>query len=149
MTRTASLYDVPRKAVWDAHAPYVEGAFDALVCFCVGSPLSADARNALVKSAQAIGYGNNQMAFISVDSLDPADVQTLIEAIDPLCVVATDTSATRVLSQAYHAPLHLGIKDYVAGRPCCCFEQLNDVVSDATSKQKTWRLLKSTLALFS
>ncbi len=149
MAHTSSLYDVPRKAVWNTYASYIEGPFDALLCICFSSPLTDVARNALEKSAQSLGYKNDQIAFISLPSLQGSDIKTIIESADPLCVVATDSDAARALAQAYRALLHFGIKDYLLGRPCCCFQDFNHAASDSGSKQKTWRLLKSTLAFFS
>lgn len=159
MAHTSSLYDAPRKAVWETYAPYVEGAYDALLCVCFSNPLTDIARNALEKSAQALGYQDDQVAFISLISRNEADagshnlqgmdLKMIIEAADPLCIVATDNEAARALAQAYHALLHFEIKDYLLGRPCCCFQDFNQAVSNTSSKQKTWRLLKSTLTLFS
>ena len=78
--------------------------------------------------------------------MDGNDLFTLMEGVDPLRVVATDTAAAQALAAAYGQPAVPGEHGRLFGRDIVAFHRFEDLLDDATHKQKAWALLKSSHA---
>lgn len=82
------------------------GSEDALFCVISTFPLSDSAQAALHASAPRLGYSNRQLCFIVLSNashtLEPQELFTMIEAIDPLCVVLTDHESVKTASAGYN-----------------------------------------------
>lgn len=132
-------------------AQHLEGSEDALFCIVSSSPLLTAGKNALLATAKQLGYHEKQLAFIVLSkdeqTLSPQDLFTIIEALDPQCVVCTDHEAVRVASAGYNTPLALETREYLLGRNCCCFEAFEDMLTNNELKQKAWACLKTLPAL--
>lgn len=132
-------------------AQHLEGSEDALFCIVSSSPLLAAGKNALLATAKQLGYHEKQLAFIifakDEQTLSPQGLFTIIEALDPQCVVCTDHEAVRVASAGYNTPLALETREYLLGRNCCCFEAFEDMLANNELKQKAWACLKTLPAL--
>ena len=74
--------------------------------------------------------------------MDGNDLFTLMEGVDPLRVVATDTAAAQALAAAYGQPAVPGEHGRLFGRDIVAFHRFEDLLDDATHKQKAWALLK-------
>lgn len=112
-----------------------------------GSP-SEQQRHALVASFEQLGYQEGALGWINIDAAgegEPAPdlLFNLIEAIDPLCVVALNHAATAQLSRSYHAPLSLETRGLLLGRECRCFENFEALLATEAGKRKAWGLLKT------
>ncbi len=70
------------------------------------------------------------------------DLFTLIEAIDPLCVVSLDKQAATALSHDFNAPLPLEARTLLMGHACLCFQDFDSLLSSDKGKHKAWGLLK-------
>lgn len=77
------------------------------------------------------------------NTLTPHDLLTIIEAIDPLCVVLADHESTKAASAGYNVALSLEAKERLLGRGCCCFENFEDLLTTPEGKQKAWACLKT------
>ena len=101
----------------------------------------------MLATAKQLGYHEKQLAFIVLSkdeqTLSPQDLFTIIEALDPQCVVCTDHEAVRVASAGYNTPLALETREYLLGRNCCCFESFEDMLANNELKQKAWACLKT------
>lgn len=75
-------------------------------------------------------------------ALPDADLYLLIESLDPLCLVATDTSAAAALSRIYRATLTAGTPARLLGRPTLTFTDFATLISTPAGKQKAWSALK-------
>ena len=146
-----SPYERIRHTHVSPFSQYLEGSEDALFCIVISSPLSAAGKNALLATAKQLGYHEKQLAFIVLSkdeqTLSPQDLFTIIEALDPQCVVCTDHEAVRVASAGYNTPLALETREYLLGRNCCCFEAFEDMLTNNELKQKAWACLKTLPAL--
>lgn len=127
---------------------HITGADDALLCVVSYSPLSDIASTALHNSAERLGYAA-ATAYLTVEPadgssqmLDGPHLLELIEAIDPLGVVATDGLVCQLLSQGYHRPLKLDEVGSLLGRPCCCYASFDAMMQSNQTKQTAWQLLK-------
>lgn len=146
-----SPYERIRHTHVSPFSQHLEGSEDALFCTVSSSPLSAAGKNALLATAKQLGYHEKQLAFIVLSkdeqTLSPQGLFTIIEALDPQCVVCADHEAVRVASAGYNTPLALETREYLLGRNCCCFEAFEDMLANNELKQKAWACLKTLPAL--
>ena len=73
----------------------------ALVCVASGSALSERSRAALNSAMASLGYGSGACTFAAVEGLDDQALFLLVEGLDPLCLIATDSTAAAALGRAY------------------------------------------------
>ena len=123
------------------------GSEDALFCVVSSNALSVQAHEALVASAQRLGYHAKQLAFITLNAspcaVTPQDLLSVLEALDPLAVVLTDHQASEMASSAYNIPLTLEQREFLLGHGCCCFESFEELLSTSQNKQRAWACLKT------
>lgn len=132
------------------------GSEDALFCVVSSNALSTHAHEALVASAQRLGYHAKQLAFITLNTsqvsteedpsscaVTPQDLLSVLEALDPLAVVLTDHQASEMASSAYNIPLTLEQREFLLGHGCCCFESFEELLSTPQNKQRAWACLKT------
>lgn len=132
------------------------GSEDALFCVVSSNVLSAQAHEALVASAQRLGYHAKQLAFITLNAsqtsieedpsscaVTPQDLLSVLEALDPLAVVLTDHQASEMASSAYNIPLTLEQREFLLGHGCCCFESFEELLTTPQNKQRAWACLKT------
>lgn len=148
MESARSLYDQPRNTIWDRYRPHLSGARSGLLCIISHDALPQKAHDALIGAARALGYGITGTTFITVhpetsEEAGCRDILTMVESLDPLCVVIADTPATHCVAQAYHAKIALDAQGFLAGRPLCCFKDFPSLLNHETSKRFAWDLLKT------
>lgn len=68
---------------------------------------------------------------------------TVLETLDPLCVVLCDHASTETASRGYNQPLPLETRTLLLGRPCLCFEDFASLLEDDAGKRKAWETLKT------
>lgn len=132
------------------------GSEDALFCVVSSNALSVQVHEALVASAQRLGYHAKQLAFITLNAsqasteedpsscaVTPQDLLSVLEALDPLAVVLTDHQASEMASSAYNIPLTLEQREFLLGHGCCCFESFEELLSTSQNKQRAWACLKT------
>lgn len=131
----------------DALAPFLDiihGSENSLFCIVSSASLEENTQNALIASAQRLGYSAKQLAFIVLNKqTTPNDLLRIVEAIDPLCVVITDLVAAKTASAAFNVPLALETREFLLGRGCCCFESFESMLESEEGKQKAWACLKT------
>ena len=154
---TDSPYSAIRHQQISAFPGEFSGSEEALFCVVSSKPLSSQAHDALIASAQSLGYHACQLAFIILAtqadtapalSTQPKDLFLVLEAVDPFAIVLTDHHAVEVASSAYNIPLTLEQRELLLGHGCCCFESFEELLKTTEGKQKAWKCLK-TLPLLS
>ena len=148
-----NLFEVPLAAVWDAYGPHLSGAPGSLLCAISQHPLNDDAVKALDNSASALGFGSKGCTYVCLQvaggsnqeasELGANDLQMIIEGADPLALVACDSHAAALLSQAYNCQVAPDRPNRVLGRTCVAFVQLESLLGTPEDKQKAWALLKT------
>ncbi len=103
--------------------------------------------NALENSARSLGFNKTSkeqaVTYISnAHTLQPEELILIVETLDPLAVVALDIDAVKLLADAYHSQIALGIKENLLGRPMVCFEDFEKQISELEGKKLAWNLLK-------
>lgn len=145
----ANIYAAARKQVRNEFAAYLSGADRGLFATVCSLALSAEARNALVKSAEALGYGPDGVTFITFDAKAPAPAVNaealfrLIEGLDPVCLVCTDTASARLVGEAYRQDVPFMQPVHVFGRETRAFADLGALMDTPARKQQAWAQLKT------
>ena len=117
-------------------------------------PLASIARDAIVKSLSALGYGPDAATFATLAPKDPAveggdvvlDEQAvfmLVEGLDPLLVIIADEPTSHLVGRAYRCSVAPDSADRVFGRPTVVFRDLEPMLSTDSGKQHAWKLFKS------
>ena len=138
-----SAYGASAREVAELFAEHLEGDSNRPAMALSTCELDKDSRNAIEKSLEAFGYPPDSCTFATIGELDGQAVFLLVEGLDPLYVISTDSSATAKLAQAYRAELPTDAPMRIAGRPSVSFADLHSLMSTPESKQTAWRLLKS------
>ena len=122
---------------------------------CLSSqPLPEEVRAAVAASAERLGYGSSNVAWVVVapEGGSPTeacalpfaenDIRTIVEGIDPVAVVVADSNAAAMMAEAYKQPLFCYHPCRVAGRSVAPFTNFEALLTTPDSKQKAWALLK-------
>lgn len=146
-----------RSNIYEATAEGVIEVFESFVappsrdggCLAVAASehqLSETAANAIEKSLDSLGYGVGRCAFVSRNAdglaLGGGELTTIIEGLDPLCLVVADGDCASALEQGYHTALERDKANRLLGRPCIVFRSFEPLLETADGKQKAWALLK-------
>ena len=114
----------------------------ALVCVASGSGSSERSRAALNSAMASLGYGSGACTFAAVEGLDDQALFLLVEGLDPLCLIATDSTAAAALGRAYRCEVPLGKPGRAFGRSVVAFRDFDAMLDDGQDKQIAWALLK-------
>ena len=125
---------------------HLQGAPRALFLTVSEAALPEDAQKALRSSAAAFDYAEGQVGFLTLEAqgarLDAPMLLQLVEAVDPLCLVAADSTSASLISHAYHAEVATDAANRVLGRTCVAFRNFAGLMETPESKQRAWALLK-------
>ncbi len=151
------------------YGDFVEGTGNELLLVASTRALGGAAREALEKSAAALGYGARGCAYVVAavggaadggaaapglaDAADGApepagtalgarDLLSVVEGLDPLAIVAADADAASLLGRAYRCEIALDAATRVMGRTVAAFRRFEDLLETPEEKQKAWALLK-------
>ncbi|WP_283170146.1 hypothetical protein [Curtanaerobium respiraculi] len=142
---TAS-YASAREYVLAAYADSISGSRDGLFCVLCEADFPEQAREALDKTAAALGYGDNGVTFVARASstpLDTDDLFAIIEGLDPLCVIAADAGSAKCLERAYRTTLPLMAPCRAGGRTVRAFADFESLMKTPGLKQQAWAQLKT------
>lgn len=139
------MYEVAAREVHDLFGAFLSGHELPLACVISSQALGDEARAALANSARRLGYGD-ACTFVVLSceesQLDAPSLFTLVEGLDPLCLVAADSDAARLLSEAYRCPVPEGDLSRPFGRPTVALHSFEAMLRTQRDKQIAWALLK-------
>lgn len=147
-----NMYEVNATTTLAIYSAVVKGTPNSSVLVISSQTLSQTAHDAIVKSFDALEYGRDACAFALTRTssetsegivLGAFDLRTLVEGIDPLCLIATDESAASLLGEAYRLTLPFHVEFSLMGRHTITFRDLESLLKTDQGKQKAWRLFKS------
>jgi hypothetical protein len=115
-----------------------------------GAAVSGADGEAIAKALAALGYRDDD-AFFALTRPEPsasvgsrvARVGALVEAVDPLVVVALDAEASQDVSEAVGEPVAPGAPREVMGRRYVAADGLEASLGDVRRKGKVWRQLQA------
>lgn len=145
----SNIYEVTAESIFEAYAPFVQRPASGQGCLTVAvsnEPLSDVARNALEKSFQSLGCGARTCAFATryAEGMEMGgqELLSIVEGLDPLCLVVADTACIDVLSQGYRAAIEPDAVGKLLGRPTAAFANFEAMMQTPPEKQRAWALLK-------
>ena len=145
ITLNGNIYEVSLQQTFDLFADFIKGAQGGLVV-AVGSTWPDDASHTAVEnSLRALGYGSDTCTYVATDTpltLDATALFTLIEGLDPLCIIVLDRKAADLLALAYRTELHVHTALRIFGRTVIAFDNFAAMMTTAEDKQRAWALLK-------
>ena len=127
-SNNGSMYGVAAEGVLAVYGSLLEGTGNETV---------------LAASTEALGYGRDCLALVATEGvLGSNDLLTIVEGLDPLCLVATDAEASALLAQAYRHDVEPDAACRLMGRSVVAFRDLAALMNTPEDKQRAWALLK-------
>lgn len=143
MATKGNIYAANREAVFDRFSQLISGNHAGLVLVVFTQPLLPECQDALRKSFAALDYGRDACTYANIKDLDPQEVFALVEGIDPLNLIAADTDAALLCSQAVRQDFPLMKPLRLFGRQARAFASINDLLGTEQDRQMLWHLIKS------
>lgn len=164
----SNIYTYQADAARARHAGHLAGAPQGLVAV-VGSRMPSEAvKSALEASFQRLGYGVAPCTWVALEgvsgaaagvhggesagetvttetpaaALSTAELYGLLEALDPLVLVATDAAAGRALGAVYRAEFKAMAHCRALGRSVVVLPRPDELLASQEGKQRLWTLLK-------
>lgn len=139
----SNMFEVAAEGVLAVYGAVLEATGAETVLAVSSAPLADAARKALVASMEALGYGRDGLGLVTTEgALGSADLLTIVEGLDPLCLVATDADAATLLAQAYRRDVAPDDACRLMGRTVVAFRDLASLMDSPDDKQRAWALLK-------
>lgn len=156
MTNAEYNYGFTRADVLERYAAFIEGAPAAFFLVITQAPLGSAARNALEKSALALGWQEGPTyvwtgtldapsdagAEAAQDSLTPDEVFEVVEGLDPICVVLIGQATYALAAQAFKQDIPAQGRFRLFGRDACAFGNLETLLKTEAGKKSVWALLR-------
>lgn len=152
MARTSS-YIAPIDEITDMFGEYLEGDTSRPAVVVSSRRLSDSGRKACELTFDSFGFEPSTCSFVALSpegssaggpaELDSSALFLLIESLDPLFVVSTDSAATSTLAHGYRLDLPLDGPARVFGRQAVCFTDFASLLETQEGKRKAWGILKA------
>ena len=140
MDSTSNIYGYSRHEMLREHGARISGSQSGLFLALCKADLVADARVALTKSAESLGFGPDGATFLAVDEPDLLSSESLmrvVEGLDPLCIVLADQQAAALFAEAYCIILPAQASEIRL------LPQLEEMMATPAGKQLAWAALKT------
>ena len=146
MGTSSNIYGYSRNRMLEEYRTRISGSDSGLFLALSTAQLEADARVALVKSAESLGYGPDGATFLAIDkpeALSPEQLFEIAEGLDPLCIVIADAQAAALFANAYHIILPTRASFRTLGREIRLLPNLGSMMATPAGKQQAWAALKT------
>lgn len=148
MIKEQTSYGVQAQEVCELFSDYIKG--DPMrPCLVISTQGINDASaTAIEKSLTFFGYHTPAWSLVQLApahadcSLDENAALPLIEGIDPLRMICTDSAAMEVLAAAYRVQLAPNSIARLWGRTAAIFADFDALISTDAGKHTAWKLLK-------
>lgn len=137
-----NMYEVALDEAWELFSAQLDGSRAALVCVLSKEPLDERSRAALQSAMNSLGYGPAACTFATTEDLDDHALFLMIEALDPLCLIAADRDAAQALGRAFRCDIPFKKPGRAFGRSVVAFSSFASMLDDGQDKQIAWALLK-------
>ena len=145
----SNIYEATAEGILEVFAPFITPPARDGGCLAVvvsNSASNETAKNAIEKSLDSLGYGTGRCAFVTRNAdglvLGGNELLTIVEGLDPLCLIITDGECAAAVEQGYRSGLERDKANRLLGRPCVTFRNFESLLESAEGKQKAWALLK-------
>lgn len=136
---------------WERYPSHLSGLLSGPVCVVSNKGMPAAAVEALEASASALEYGKRPITYVTLCAQGNGDEKPalsgkqlfgIIEAIDPLVLIAADSQSIAALSHAYRAEFTPNAPARLLGRTAVGFVDFAGMLGSPDAKQKAWAHLK-------
>lgn len=151
----SNIYEYNALSVLAKYESFIVGDPNDLVLVLTMADVSQALKNAVEKSAEALGLGVHSCAYVRIVCADgrallPDELFELIEGIDPVSIVSADSASSQLMLNAYKTETALFAEDEVRQvftRPTALFHDLESLLLTNEGKQKAWHLFKSAFTI--
>lgn len=137
---------------WERYPGHLGGLLSGPVCVVSVRPLAKKALEALDASAKTLEYGTHCITTVTLQECTPDDragallsgkqLLGIIEAVDPIVLIASDSQSMAALSHAYRAEFSPNKPARLFGRTAVGFVDFSAMLDEPSEKQKAWAHLK-------
>lgn len=138
---------------WERYPDHLGGLLSGPLCVVSNDTLPKNAGDALEASANALEYGQHAITYVTIQPQSAHNDETrtplsgkqlfgIVEAIDPLVIVATDSQSMAALSHAYRSEFSPAAPARLFGRTAVGFVNFPGMLDEPAEKQKAWAHLK-------
>lgn len=145
MEYNSDSYSYNRAQAWQLYADLLTGCPNGYILVVSASNLSSEAKTALQKSFNALGYGSDACTYFVAthDLLSDQDLMAAVESLDPAVLIAADRASADFLAAAYRCDFPAMTQLHVFGRRSLAFDSLDDLMATDEGHQKIWAALKT------
>ena len=147
MKDSKHIYAQSRMQILEEFGGCISGSSEGLFVALCTAELSSASRNALIKSDEALGYGSDGVSFVQLDAnsspTTDAQLWSLLEGLDPLCIVISNPNALTFFCQAYRIDIPNQAAFRVACREIRALPNLDSLMTTSQGKQLAWSSLKT------
>lgn len=145
MVETDNILAYTRESTTKRFSGHLAGSTEALVVVACEAALGDQARDALVRSMETLGW-TGALTWLFVDAPTPlskAELYEAIEGLDPVIVVLVGCETAALAGGAYACDVPVQGRFRLFGRDACTFDDLEALLQSGEGKQKAWGLLKT------
>lgn len=146
-----SVYEYAALSALALYGDFVIGSPSATLAIISEHPLPPEAKEALAASADRLGYGHDGCAWIVMRAMPSGgdasvlgdnDLKTIVESLDPVAVIATDSFSARSLCRSCGQKPMINDFGIIGGRRCVLLGDFPLMLKEDGEKQRAWRLMK-------
>ena len=145
MSTETNILSPARNEILRRFGMRIEGSPEAFFLVVGNKALSAEARDALTKTALALQWsaGATYVAFDDPAPLQKAELYEIIEGLDPVCVVLCGQHVCTLAEEAYAQEIPRNKRFRLFGHDVCALQDIEEMLADEKGKRQAWELLKS------
>lgn len=145
MEQNSDSYSYNRAQAWQLYADMLAGCSNGYILVVSETSVSSDAKVALQKSFDALGYGSDACTYLVAthDMLSDHDLMAAVESVDPAILIAADRASADFLASAYRCSVPSMTQLRVFGRRALAFDSLDALMATDDGHQKIWAALKT------
>lgn len=139
-----NTYALPLEESWELFGAWLDGPRQATVLVVSSGRMSDLARNALERTFEALGWGDEPCTFLSwpPEMPDGSALFTAVEGLDPSVIVIADQTVGDLLGTFCRCPVSYDAHARFFGRECCAFRSFEKMLETSQLKQAAWACLK-------
>lgn len=152
MAKSEYSYGFTRASIMKRYATHIEGPDSAFFLVVAAAPLGQQTRDALGKTALALGWqegptylwigANTASEDDAGTALSADDLFEAVEGLDPICVVLVGRETQELAKNAFRQDIPAQGRFRLFGRDACAFGSLETMLQTDAGKKTVWALLR-------
>lgn len=145
----SNIYDYNARQILDRFQDHVIGDPNSTVLVISTNDVNDLVEKAIDNSVRRLGLEDGPSTWVKLagngkdaSEIDPEDLLTIIEGMDPVVLIALDAKSSDALSRTYRQELKLDDMNSIRGRRSAIFKDFPKMLEDDSQKQIAWAVLK-------